>query len=614
MSHSFTSNSEVEHGLVVVPADRLGSVLFTVIFLLLTSGVGFWDLLGPAPAPKAIGAEEELAAARMGRATWADGTRMRLLDDAANDRSNLRHFLGPWLAALMLRYADEAGARTVVGRDGWLFLERRLNPPDLPPEIPARIWANIFRCWERRLIARGTRLFLIPVPRRAVAVADQLLADHDPKPEWDAAFLSALEERGVPHVDLLPALSGVDSTELWSRYDTHWSRRGQLVAAGVIADAMRERLGLDTVGREQRLAVLEGDVLMPQKKGLLAYAGLRLGSRAQRVLCPSDSKPSLMPLDHQHAMMLTGKGRSNAPLWIGGTSYVAGENLVPYLRLELGTKIFSTATKGQVTSQAMTKHFEQNRRPKDLMVDMPCDQVFQNMGRRDGTINLAHLSTRGLSAGVLSPTRFLSALLVVRGGQVVLDQDQVFASGDGALAVRADLGARHKRLFHMTVGQLNYSLPWPAEAETCVLPLISVTSKVEQVSLTYLDPMEGTPGTVEYSLVTPFRAEPKRLSYYPIVGRRESWSASIPVALGDSNQALWIPELGAQGQVQVLKIYTDGEPMDLGHEHLVLEGSLTGKSLVMIDLGNLEGVREILIRGNDYASDRIRAALIPALR
>ena len=54
--------------------------------------------------------------------------------------------------------------------------------------------------------------------------------------------------------------------------------------------------------------------------------------------------------------------------------------------------------------------------------------------------------------------------------------------------------------------------------------------------------------------------------------------------------------------------------MDSGHERLVLEGSLTGKCLVMVDLGNLEGVREILIRGNDYASKRIRAALIPALR
>ena len=98
------------------------------------------------------------------------------------------------------------------------------------------------------------------------------------------------------------------------------------------------------------------------------------------------------------------------------------------------------------------------------------------------------------------------------------------------------------------------------------------------------------------------------------MGHRESWSTSIPVALGDSIQALWIPELRAQGKVQVFKVYSDSQAMDSGHERLVLEGSLTGKCLVMVDLGNLEGVREILIRGNDYASKRIRAALIPALR
>jgi hypothetical protein len=321
-----------------------------------------------------------------------------------------------------------------------------------------------------------------------------------------------------------------------------------------------------------------------------------------------------MPLDHKHAMMLKRSGQRDSPLWIGGTSYVAGENLLPYLRLELGTKIFSMATKGQFTSQAMTGHFEQDKRPKDFLVDMPCDQVFQRMSVGDGRIGLASLTTRGLSAGVLSPTRSLSVLLAVRGGWVVLEQDQIFASGDGALAVRAHLGARHTRSFQVAVGQLSYSLPWTAGEETCVLPLISLTSKVEQVSLRYVVPMGGTPEKVEYSLVTPFRAESKRLSYYAIAGQRESWSVSIPVALDDSIQALWIPELRAQGQVQVFKVYSDGRALDSGREHLVLEGSLTGKSLVMIDLGNLEGVREVVIRGNDYASDRIRAALIPALR
>ena len=520
--------------------------------------------LRSAPAPQAIGAENEVAAARIARATWADGTRMRLLDDAANDRSNLRHFLGPWLAALMLRYADEAGSRTVVGRDGWLFLDRRLNPPDLPPEMPARVWANIIRCWERRLIARGTRLLLIPVPRRAVAVADKLLTDHDPKPEWDAAFLSALDERGVPYVDLLPVLSGVNATEMWSRCDTHWSRRGQLVAAGVIADAMRDRLGLEVAGREARLAVLEGDVLIPQRAGLLAYAGLRLGSRAQRVLCPSDNKPSLMPLDLNHAMILKRSGQRSAPLWIGGTSFVAGENLVPYLRLELDIKIFSLATRGQLTSQAMSEHFEQRKRPKDFLVDMPCDQVFQSVDVCDGTVQLGSLTTRGLSSGVPSPMRSLSALPAVHEGRAVFEEGQVLASGDGTLAVRANLNVRQARSFQVTVGQLNYSLPWPAEASTCVLPLISMTSKVEQVSLAYLDPIGGVPGTVEYSLVTPFRAEPKRLSYYPTVGHRESWSTSIPVALGDSIQALWIPELRAQGKVQVFKVYSDSQAHGLG--------------------------------------------------
>jgi|GEM_PF-3630247 len=611
MSHSSTSNSEDERGLVVAPTGRPGPRLLTFLFLLTTAGVGMCDLLSPPPTPHAIGAEGQVKAARIATATWLDGTRMRLLDDTANERSNLRHHVGGWLTAILLRYANEASPRVVVGKDGWLFLGRRLSPPDLPSQVPAQVWANIFRGCERRLFARGTKLLLIPVPRRAVAAKAFLPSGYDPKAEWDTAFLDALDERGVPHVDLLPALSGADAGMLWSRYDTHWSRQGQLMAAGVIAEALREMTGLEVGEREQRLSLLDRERTKPQMSGLLAYAGLRRGSRAQQTLMPASLQPRLMPLDRLVSKALLEEGKSDARLWITGTSFVAGENLLAYLRLELGTRIYSKAVRGQFTSDALALHFAQALTPDHLSLDMPCDQVFQRISLNRGNFRLAGACTVCLTTGIPSPVQLLPLPLQAKPGGITLKRGSVLASGDGALAVRAIAAGRRPSWLHAAVGDLAYSLIWPAEARECVLPLITSSTQLDEAKLRSPELKDAIKDGLDVSLVTPFRAETGSLKQWSSVKDRDVWTIRMPLSLPDPIQALWIPALKLEGDFEVLRVHSNGNARE---ESSLLTSVVTGETLVMVDLGNLQGVTEILLRGRGETPGKVSAALIPALR
>ncbi len=611
MSHSSTSNSEDERGLVVAPTGLPGPRLLTFLFLLTTAGVGMCDLLSPPPAPHAIGAEGQVKAARVARATWLDGTRMRLLDDTANDRSNLRHHVGGWLAAILLRYADEASPRVVVGKDGWLFLERRLSPPDLPTQVPAQIWANIFRGCERRLFVRGTKLLLIPVPRRAVAAKAFLPSGYDPKAEWDKAFLDALDERGVPHVNLLSALSGADAGALWARYGTHWSRQGQLVAAGIIAEALRGVTRVEGGAREERLSLLDRERTTPQKSGLLAYAGLRRGSRAQRTLMPAILQPRLMPLNKLASKALLEEGKSDAPLWITGTSFVAGENLLAYLRLELGTRIYSKAVRGQFTSDALALHFEQALTPGHLSVDMPCDQLFQHIALNRGNIRLAKACTVCLTAGIPSPVQLLPLPLQALPSEIRLTRGSVLASGDGALAVRAVAAGRRPGWFQAAVGDLAYSLTWPSEANVCVLPLITSSTQLDEATLHSPELEDAIEDGLEVSLVTPFRAETDSLKRWSSVKERDIWTIRMPLSLPDPIQALWIPALKLEGDFEVLKVHSNGNARE---ESSLMTSVVTGETLVMVDLGNLNGVTEILLRGRGQTPGKVSAALIPTLR
>lgn len=69
---------------------------------------------------------------------------------------------------------------------------------------------------------------------------------NDPHTEADPAPArrvgEALAARGIPFVDLTPALAAAGPVRVYNRGDTHWNRRGNAIAAATIADALKPLL------------------------------------------------------------------------------------------------------------------------------------------------------------------------------------------------------------------------------------------------------------------------------------------------------------------------------------------------------------------------------------
>ena len=98
-------------------------------FLVLTGGLGTWDAIDPPRRPDPIGQEGVHFHNRRLVASIENGTRMRIVDEDLERRSNLNAILTPWYAGALLHTLDEAGHEVVVGEDGWLFLQTRIHPP-----------------------------------------------------------------------------------------------------------------------------------------------------------------------------------------------------------------------------------------------------------------------------------------------------------------------------------------------------------------------------------------------------------------------------------------------------------------------------------------------------
>jgi hypothetical protein len=145
----------------------------------------------------------------------------------------------------------------------------------------------------------------------------------------------------------------------------------------------------------------------------------------------------------------------------------------------------------------------------------------------------------------------------------------------------------------------------------CVLPLITSSTQLDEATLHSPELEDAIEDGLEVSLVTPFRAETDSLKRWSSVKERDIWTIRMPLSLPDPIQALWIPALKLEGDFEVLKVHSNGNARE---ESSLMTSVVTGETLVMVDLGNLKGVTEILLRGRGQTPGKVSAALIPTLR
>lgn len=151
----------------------------------------------------------------------------------------------PWMQYVQFMGLRDGGEKALVGRDGWLFyrpgveaLARRPRPAGATGDpLPAIV------DFRDRLLARGIRLLVVPVPNKESVYPEMLSAravdsPGDVNPET-RNLMARLAAHGIETVDLFEAFtaSRTDATRspLYLKRDSHWSPAGVEVAARAVA-------------------------------------------------------------------------------------------------------------------------------------------------------------------------------------------------------------------------------------------------------------------------------------------------------------------------------------------------------------------------------------------
>ncbi len=248
MSHSSTSNSEGtwagyredelvprSEGSFSPGIRRVTAIIVSVIFFAVGFGGGMLDLFFPQPLPSVIGREKVQQDRERSLANFSDGSLARLFEKDCRLTSTVRSFSLPLYAgALFTLFGEADPTQVVVGEDGWVFQLQRLCAKDLPEAKLAVAPATIISALTRRFALAGTKLVILPVPRKEELYQQHLAGRHFPiRPELYEALLVALRARGVIVVDTARAIRAADGgrENMFYKTDSHWNLPGALAAA-----------------------------------------------------------------------------------------------------------------------------------------------------------------------------------------------------------------------------------------------------------------------------------------------------------------------------------------------------------------------------------------------
>jgi len=182
---------------------------------------------------------------------------LRAYETELEEASVVAGRLRPWMQYAQFALLGDAGAKGVVGRDGWLFyrpgLEYLTGRP--PPPQPGRTDDDPLPAivsFRDQLAARGIRLLVMPVPNKESIYPERLTRRAAGAGvvigRQTRELMDELQAAGVEVVDLFDVFGsakrgpGTRGTEtLYLAQDTHWSPAGVALAARAAAERLRVR-------------------------------------------------------------------------------------------------------------------------------------------------------------------------------------------------------------------------------------------------------------------------------------------------------------------------------------------------------------------------------------
>ena len=216
----------------------------------------------------------------------------------------------------------------VEGRDGWLFLGTELRFLGIE-----NFWGGSGKVsqrksgaaasslggggplpaivdFDRQLKSVGVRLLLLPVPPKAWGSA------HAPVGNWAGVkadslggFYRELSAQGVEVLDLRPAFAIREAAgeAMYCKTDSHWSGRGCVVAAQLVAERLRPVLTQSSVAlsQEWKETSIKGDLeeLSQRKSGGVESLLLRQVSDARGNALSSDATSHVLLIGDSHTLV-----------------------------------------------------------------------------------------------------------------------------------------------------------------------------------------------------------------------------------------------------------------------------------------------------------------------
>jgi len=276
--------------------------------------------------------------------------------------------------------ARDLGPRVREGKNDWLFLNDELvvHPKRLSSaDLRAKEIINV----EHQLASQGIELLVVLVPDKS-RIENEFLGSQHRATVFDTRVTDFEQTLSLNKIQVINLTDGLNQAKqggiaTFLRTDTHWNEQGAAVAAKVVAQKIQSFKFTPSPAQTTQVT---NEINETRPGDLVKLAGIDwLPKRLQPL--PETVKMSTfksMPMSSGKAPIAANDlfGDANLPnIALIGTSFSRTSQFIPYLEMELNTKIGNFALDGGDFSGAATTYFNspafKSTPPKLIIWEIP---------------------------------------------------------------------------------------------------------------------------------------------------------------------------------------------------------------------------------------------------
>ncbi|QDV09840.1 hypothetical protein Poly30_54000 [Planctomycetes bacterium Poly30] len=463
--------------LIELPAADPGrkrwvAALTVIVSLGVLSGTGAVEVLMPPSKRMLIGEEKEQAERAARDTSWWDGSRARSIETDFRLRGRVRREVAPYWGLFMLALGDVPSRALVVGKNGHLFYRERIARDPSKETDGARLLAKVFGAIDRCLAARGSKLIVVPLPRKVVADQAMLPKGLEFWPEYDRFVIDTFKSSGIRTVDLLPRWTAPGAESIYLRHDSHWARAGVVTFADEVAhqvpDLPRNTATIEYVDGPPNMTI-----------GVLTHAGI-LPRHPSHEWANPQVEPAFFLLPPGREQRID-SGKEPAEILLAGSSFCDGFFARAILAYQLQAPVIDASLRGRLPVYSLSEGIrvrEPDQLPRFLIAEFPIHQAEAIRPGAESTMRacftiLNHLYRADISRplpadlfpGAAKETPRLNRPLIHYPPGTLL------SSGDGILAIRVDFESEAMTQWRLSCSGMSLSIRVPPGRHTRILPV-----------------------------------------------------------------------------------------------------------------------------------------------